>query len=660
MSALYGILNLNGAPCDPKLLLRMNGALAMYGRAQQGQYCVGEIGLGQHLSRITPQDAFETQPVYSADKQIVIVGDARLDNRVGLARALDLRDWQSLPDSALILRAYEKWKTDCARQLIGDFAFAVWDARLPQLFVARSPFSTRALFIHATPQTFAFASMPKGLHALPHIPRQLDEGYLADYLAWVPSAPTRTFYRGITRLLPGQSIIIRDGKIQTQSFWELDLKREIRFKHDDEYVDAFHALFERVVADALVTCSHVGIMLSGGLDSSSIAAVAAPLLARDGKKLAAFTQVPSAHAPHALGAGRYADETPFVQALARRYANLDVHLVQTGGGFYLDNIAAFFEATELPFRNASNRLWYEEILRRAQAKQVGVMLNGAQGNLTFSWRGDGLIAQLVQAGQWSRAWREASALARRGESHSTWRALAIGTLPLLPDAIYDAVMRLSRQRQAAMSWGDYSPIHPEFYRAQRVEERARGALRDRTMRPRGDLRELRAQTLLGTSTAGDGFGAGYQAMFEIEQRAPAADQRIVELCFALPEDQFVRDGTRRWLIQRAMSRERGSIPAENGQNRLPPEILHNKQRGLQAADWYEQLYNARAQVLGELARLETIELAARAVDLKRLRGLVEQMPERVTDAGRAVSDYRGILEIGLMTARFVAWVETGE
>lgn len=648
MTAIFGLFNLNGAPCDPELLARMSNALAMYGRAQQGEYCAGEIGLGQRLSRLTPQDAFETQPVYSADKQIVIVSDARLDNRAELARALDLGDWQVLPDSALILSAYEKWNTDCARQLIGDFAFAVWDARLRQLWLARAPFSGRALFYHVTTQTFAFASMPKGLHALPQIPRQLDEGYLADYLAWVPSAPAQTFYRGITRLLPGQAIIFRNGKIQEQSFWELDLNRAIRFKQDDEYVDAFDALFERAVGDALVSSSPMGIMLSGGLDSSSIAAVAAPLLARQGKPLAAFTEVPSADTPHALGAGRYADETPFVQALARRYNNLDVHLVQTGEGFYLDHITSFFEATELPFRNASNRLWYEEILRRAQAQQVGVLLNGGQGNLTMSWRGDGLLPQLVRAGQWARAWREASALARRGETRSTGRALAIGVLPLLPDALYDAVMRLTGNGQTVKSWRDYSPIHPEFYRAQRVEERADAAQHGRTMRPRGDSRELRAQTLLDTSTAGDGFGAGYRALFGIEQRAPAADQRIVEFCFALPDDQFVRDGTRRWLIQRAM------------QNRLPPEILNNRQRGLQAADWYERLYDARSQVLDEIARLEKIERAARAVDLKRLRGLVEQMPERVTDAGRAVLDYRGVLEIGLMTARFVAWVETGE
>lgn len=649
MSAVFGIVRLDAQPVTLAELEAMNAALAPYGSAR-GTWVDAHIGVGARLTRITPQDAFEQQPLVVSNNQLVLVADARLNSRPELARELEISSIALVPDSALILRAYEKWHADCAQRLSGDFVFAVWDARARTLFLARSPFSSRALFYHTAPHSFAFASMPKGLHALPHIARTLDEEYLADYLSMTPAAPERTFYRGVRRLMPGEILTVRENNIRVQTYWQPDLRREIRLSRDDEYVEAFNQVFERAVSDALVSASNVGIMVSGGMDSSSIASVAAPLLARENKRLAGFTEVPRANFDGAIIQGRYADETPFVHALARGCANLDLTLVRTDGRNYLQDLAPFFNACELPFRNASNRVWYEEILRQAQAQNVGVMLNGGQGNLTISWRGDGLLPQLLRAGHWQRAWLEARALAKHGITRSAWRGLAaLGVMPLLPDRAHDTIQRLrGKQFLSHAKWREYSAIHPDFYRAQRVAERARERAAPLSWRVRGEMRRARAETMRGTSAAGDGFGAGYLALFGIEQRAPAADQRVVEFCLALPEDQFLREGQQRWLIQRAM------------QERLPPEILKNRKRGLQAADWYERLSAARAEVLAEIARLEKTELAARALDLARLRGLVEQMPSRVTDAERTMQDYRFVLEIGLMTGRYVRWVETGE
>lgn len=650
MSAIFGISHLNAQPVAASDLEAMRVTLAPYGQIAGGIWSQAHIGLGVCLSHITPQDAFEQQPLIGRDQQVVLIADARLDNRPELARELELADMRTLPDSALILRAYEKWQTNSAMHLIGDFVFVVWDARDQKLFIARSPFSSRALFYHITPHTFAFASMPKGLHALAHIPRSLDEEHLADYLTMNSTAPDQTFYRDIQRLLPGQSLTIQDGSLQIQTYWQLDLQREIRFAHDDDYLAAFNEVFERAISDALVSTSQVGIMVSGGLDSSSIASIAATQLADRGQHLIGFTEVPPANFDGALIPGRYADETPFVQALSRRYENLDLNLVRADGRSYLQDTAAFFQACELPFRNVSNRVWWEEILRQAQAQNIGVLLNGGQGNLTISWRGDGLLPQLIRAGHFSRVWREARGLAQHAETPSTLRGLiTYGLMPLLPDRVYLALKRLrGKQQLSNADWRAYSAINPDFYRAQRVAERAQANESKTDFRGRGDMRSTRAQTLIGTSAAADGFGAGYQALFGVEQRAPAADQRVVEFCFALPEDQFLRNGQTRWLIQRTMAQ------------RLPPEILNNKKRGLQAANWYERLVENRADLLTEIARLEKSELAARILDVQRLRGLVEQMPDRVADPGRAAMDYRFILEIGLMTGRFVRWVETGE
>lgn len=652
MSAIFGLFHFDGQPVSADDLQRMNAALAAHGADDGGIWRQGHIGLGQRLMRFTPEDQFERQPLFSADGQCVLVNDGRLDNRAELTRELGIlaAETRELPDSAYILCAYEKWDEDFARHLIGSFTFALWDAREQRLVLAKSAIGGPSLFYHSTSQTFAFATMPKGLFALPFIPRELNEQYLADYLAWAPKEPGASFYRNIYRLLPGHLLMVTCDGLKVKQFWQPDLKLEIRFPRDEEYVAAFDELFERVVRDQLRSTTPVGVMMSGGFDSTSVAATAARLLAREGKRLTTFTEVPRAGFDGAIVKSRYADETPFIQAMARRYDNLDLNLIHTDGRVYLDDLDTFFDAAEIPFRNSSNRVWYEAILREAQRQGVRVLLSGGQGNLTISWGGDGLMPQLLHGRRWGYALREARALARQGNARSTFRALiGQGIMPLLPAPLWFAVERVRHRNDATLKsnppWRAYSAINPEFAVAQKVDERARAKGHDFRFRPTPDTRMIRYKTIVGTSGAGDGLVAGYQAMFGIDERDPTSDVRVVEFCLALPEEQCQHDGQTRWLIRRAMA------------NRLPHEILDNKKRGLQAADWFERLSGAQPKILDELTRLEQSDLAHRALDLARLRRLVEQIPQVGSDADQMMKDYRGVLEFGLMTGRFIRWFE---
>jgi len=144
----------------------------------------------------------------------------------------------------------------------------------------------------------------------------------------------------------------REG-VETRRFWRVDSGRTIRYPLDEDYVEAFDDLFSRVVKSQLRASGPVGVMMSGGLDSSSVAAVAAPLLEEEGKDLAAFTEVPRPGFDGPLVRGRYADETPYVQAIARMHGNLRSHLVRTDGRMYLEDLDSFFAAAEVPFRNAT-------------------------------------------------------------------------------------------------------------------------------------------------------------------------------------------------------------------------------------------------------------------------------------------------------------------
>ena len=443
-----------------------------------------------------------------------------------------------------------------------------------------------------------------------------------------------------------------------ETFWQPELTRTLHFARDEEYVEAFNALLGRVIADHLRSHRQVGVMMSGGLDSTTVAAVAAQHYQQNArgdtvKRLATFTEVPPVSLDAAIIRGRYADETLYVQAMARHYPNLDLNLIQADQQIYLDDVDSLFAAAEIPFPNASNRIWYEAILRAAQAQGVGRLLTGTSGNFTLSWRGDGLLPQLVGAGRWRQAWQEARGVAWRGGTLSTLKSLFMaGILPHMPDWFYQTFERLRtlgrNDADSMVDWRKISPIRPDFAQAHRVDERARAKRSQRRSHTPVNLQANRLHSILSGIRRSEGLVAGYQALYGVTLADPTSDQRLVEFCLALPEAQYQRNGATRWLIRRAMA------------NQLPTEVLSNKARGLQAAGWYATLYHARTRILDELTRIEACDLARRSLDLPRLRSIVEGMPAETTNANEQMTLYRGLLERGLMTGSFIRWVEGGK
>jgi asparagine synthase (glutamine-hydrolysing) len=627
----------------------MNAALAAHGPEGGGTWIGRHVALGQRLMRFTPEDFFERQPLVSRSGRHILVTDARLDNRPELAESLGIAgpELRQMPDSDIILRAYEKWGTECPRYLIGAFVFALYDAREEQLLLARSPLGERPLYYYEAAGSLAFSSAPKGLFALPGVPREIDLQSLADFLVLAPHEPGRSFFFRLKRLKAGHVLIALRGSISLHPYWQPDLRRETRFRHDSEYIEAFRALFERAVSDNLRSATPVGVMMSGGLDSTSIAAVAATLLGGEGKRLTAFTEVPRQGFSGAIIKGRYADETPLVSAMARMYPNIDLNPIATDGGFYLDNFDEFLAAAEGPFPNGSNRVWIEAIMRASSLVNTRVLLTGVMGNNTMSWTGRGLLPQLIRRGQWNRILRELRAVARRNGTRSALRLLAGDISSLLPTPAWK-LMRMLRAGDTAphRHWLGYSAARPEFIHAQHVEERLRQRGMDLLPRVNPNTRSARYEPFWLSDLACD-IERGFEALFQVQQRDPTADLRLVEFCLSIPEDRYFRDGMPRRLIRDAMA------------GHLPPEVLLNNQRGLQAADWFERVVKAQDRLIDELARFERSELIRSALDTPRLRRLVKGIPSAGNDVDRIHREYRGCLAYGMMMGRFLLWFESG-
>ncbi len=651
MSAIFGLVNFDGCPVSQGDLAPMDLTPGFHGRHGGGTWIRENTGLGHRLMRVTPEDLFDTQPAFDSGKRHVLVSDARIDNRLELAETLGIpaSESKSMPDSAFILRAWDRWGTDCPAYLTGAYAFALHDAANRQTLIACSPMGERPLFFHASAKRIAFASAPRALFALPFIPREIDEQSFADFLAIVPPEPFSSLFAGVKRLEGGHFIVIRNGRFEVKPFWVFDPDKRTHFSRDEDYVEAFTALFTRVIRDQTRSASKVGVMMSGGLDSTAVAAVAAQILGSQGKRLETFTSVPPENFHEPMEHGYYADETSLVQAMASRYPNINLHLIRGTGQFCLDDIDAFLNASETPFRNASNRIWWESILREASERKVGVILTGLPGNLTVSWDGHDLLPHLLRSGQWKRAFREARALSRNSPGRSALRILLHkGLMPILPENVWLTIQRTVHSGKINISarppWSAYSAIHPAFAAHQRVAERALGRHHSFYQRPTPDFWRMRYEL-----TARNGFGGaiahGYKGMFGVETRHVLGDVRLFEFCLSLPEDQSLKDGISRRLIRRAMK------------DRLPAEVLSNSGRGIQAADWFDTLKKTRPRLEDELARLASSPRASRMLDLNRVAGLLKRVDQAGPDSRERTLLYCNVIDQCIMGGRFLRWFE---
>jgi len=651
MSAIFGLVRLDGGTPDGRVLAGMRAAVAGHGGDGGGLWAVGPVGLGQQLRAVTPEDLAEDQPLISPDGLRVLVSEGRVDNRAELSAALGIGSAQRRPDSAFILAAYERWGDDCARHLVGCFSFAVWDAARRRLLVARSPFGGQQVLFHQAADFVAFAPLSRALFGVPGVPRRLCLEGLSDCLALVPKAPGTTLFDGIRSLEAGHVLITDGRECRIRAFWRPEPVRTLRLGSDQEYVEAFTELFDRAVADQLRSRGPVGVLLSGGLDSTSVAATAAPLLARRGERLAAFTGAPRAGFRFPGDPDLLVDESPLAAAVAAKYDNIDLSVVRADGQTFLDGLDRYFDAAETPFDAAANRVWYEAICAAAQQRGIQVLLTGKCGNWTVSWHGGGLLRSLTGAGRWAAAWREARATAAGARPPAIAATLArAGLLRRLPWRVQAAIARVRNGDDPLLAadewWAPLSPINPEFARAQDVAGRSRARACDQWLRRSVDTRAARCERLMSLQRDA-AINGGYSALFGVDIRDPTGDVRVAEFCLSLPEDQYRRAGVSRWLLRRAMA------------ERLPAEILARRGHGVQAADWFERLSGARGRVRDELSALAGSEIAGTVLDLPRMRRLADRMDQPPADRTQQTFDYSLVLQRGLMMGRFLRWFEDG-
>src|SRR5262245_54270281 len=578
MTAVAGLWHFDGRPDAAEGCARMLVVQKLYGPHHGAQWSDGAVALGRRLMRVLPEDAFDRQPLIGGEGRYVLVADLRLDNRDELTEALRIPAPQAriLCDAAVLRAAIERWDESCLERLVGDYAFAAWDGARRRLLLARSPLGQRPLHYHRGNKFFAFASMPKGLHALPDVPYAPDEDRIAEFLALIPETGPQSYFLGIERVEPGHVVTITAEGLATRRHWQPS-RRQIKFRRPEDYSEALRDLLDQAVSCRLRGIGDVGVFLSGGFDSGAVAATAARLLAPSDRRVVALTGVPREGYNGPGPRNRIIDEGPFAAATCALYPNIEHVLVRNEGSSPLAQLDRRFYLMDRPIRGICSTGWWQSFENAIRKRKLRVILCGDNGNIGLSYDGLELLPELLRSGRWLRLWREASALvAARG---LRWRGVLANTFgPWCPPTLW----RWSNKkigRGYGMDVGDYTAIHPRRLDELDLQVRARALNHDFVARPWKDGFAMRLH-FLQTMDPGN-YHKGALGGWQVDSRDPTADVRLLEFCLAVPTDQFLHNGMLRSLARRALV------------DRLPHQVLEEHRRRFAVADWHEDLVAAR-------------------------------------------------------------------
>ena len=514
----------------------MLDALADYGAAV-GRHRSAAAALGA----VGPEG---TAPLVDS-RGLTIAADARLDDPEQLREALGLKPRDGrIADAALILHAYQRWGRACVERLYGDFAFVVWDAPRRRLFCARDALGARPFYYALNAQRFAFATAMEAVLAAPGVGAELDERRVSTHLAspW-RDFRRRTFFREVLRLAPGHTLTVDAGRlrpVRQRRWWRPEGLPTARGGSAEEHGEGLLEELDRAVRVRLGG-GPVGVELSGGLDSSAVAVLAARELRRRGL------------APPPAFSWHPPPPEPMPPEWAEGYGRIRSVAAQEGLRlfYYTRVLDDFLRQLSEDHCLPSAGVGYLPPL--AAGEGVRVLLTGLGGDECVSNTGAGHDFRLLLSGRWPSLLAH---LRRHGlrPSREVPKMLAGLLHPqLMPGSFFWRLLRDGRLWSESDCWRlrNYWLIDAQF--ARRVPPPAVPAVRMLSVRRR-QLHRLRHGHLITRMEAEVARGA----RCGLEYRHPLLDRRLVEFALSRPPEAFCGPPTR-FLMRCAVS---GLLPGE--------------------------------------------------------------------------------------------------
>lgn len=583
----------------------------IYGGGSQAVISVPGAAIGAgHLTGAEPNVA--------QNGDWLLVADARLDNREELEERVGGRRGSS--DADLLLALWQRNGTDSLAWIAGDFALAVFDPASRSLSLARDVTGQRPLFYTQTDFGFAFGSMPASLR--PAVPDfGVDRRSLALMAMDSPFQGGESVFDRVSSVR--QAEVVRfssNGQITRHIYWTPPPEPSDRGDRR-ALVEEYRHVLEQAVRPRLgPSPALVATHLSGGFDSSSVAATAARLLGEP-QALVGFTSAPSLATPPEKEFGFFAEESELAGDVAAKYGFR--HVIVRSTAPIPDVIRSQSALLQQPIRDPFNGAWWVEIETRAAAMGATRLLTGELGNLTINAGNLADLSEWVRRHRWLTWFNQARAAT--GRPDVKWRGVLYNSFrPWMPLPLSAALERIFLHQRPADT---LSFVRPEWRRLATPQ------------RP-GSIYDERLAIIRGGDSASVRKAA--LAQHEIEESDPFSDRRLIEFAFRIPPDQLYWNGVQRPLMREALA------------DRLPASLFEKFGRGLQSGDWAIRL--SQADAFGLLEEISSSHAARDLLDLERMRKVIERWPKRDWNEPSIAQEFRlsliDAIAVGMFSVAF--------
>ncbi len=554
------------------VLTRMRDILHHRGPDDGGIFVDKNIGLGhRRLAIVDPKHG--VQPMYgnkqagSLRSDTVIVYNGEVYNHADYRDELiaDGYEFQNRSDTETILHLYEKHGRDCVDYLRGMFAFAIWDAKNQELFIGRDRLGVKPLYyVHDGEGSLFFASEIKALLEAGAVKSEINFSALPDQFANHGTSGDETLYAGVKRLLPGHTLTWKDGKLDIREFWDLSYEPKHEARSDAEYIEEWRELFRKSVELRLMADVPLGMFLSGGIDSSAIAAMMSTMVKEPIKTFSvAFNE-------------RNANELEYARLVAKTFGT-DHHEITI-------TPEQFFEA--LP-----NLVWHEDepigflasvplyFVSKLAAEHVKVVLTGEGADEMMA--GYARYAKTLQLLSYGEKYESITP--------SFLREAVRGGVATLPSGIASKLGRtfLTREADIENLFFDNFGVFPKAMQKELFNRETRKKFENENpyVRQNAWLEKCDAEDVLDKLLYADTKTYLHELLMKqdqmsmaasIESRVPFLDHKLVEFTAKMPREMKLRGSTTKWILREAMK------------DILPVEILDRPKMGfpVPVGNWF--------------------------------------------------------------------------
>jgi asparagine synthase (glutamine-hydrolysing) len=371
MCGIAGKLNFDRArEVSETEILRMLQPMTHRGPDGSGTHLDRNCGLG-HLRLSIIDLSTGAQPMTNEDESVWIVFNGEIYNFQELREKLVAKGhvFRSRSDTEVIIHAYEEYGPDCVNELRGMFAFAIWDSKRQRLFIARDRVGIKPLYYACTNRGLLFASELKALATDPELDRSINPAALRTFLSFNYVPGEGTLFGAVKKLLPGHYLLAENGKVSTRRYWDLRFTRERYNSSFDAAVEELRSLLQSTVRDHMIADVPVGVLLSGGVDSSAVLSFA---VSATNKKINTFTV--------GFDGQGVVDERPFARAAAKQFG-ADHHEISITEKDFWNFLPQYVWHMEEPVcEPPAVALYYVSRLAREHVK---VVLSGEGGDEAF-------------------------------------------------------------------------------------------------------------------------------------------------------------------------------------------------------------------------------------------------------------------------------------